>query len=534
MAGSSKAPGRQSRIADVYGDTSGETTAPGKKTLIQRAYGGGESVQRRGGASPHPTPSRDPDAVKQNAAEGLQGGAGPLPHLDTIQASFGAHDVSGVGAHVGGGAATACDAIAADAYASGDQVAFRSAPDLHTAAHEAAHVVQQRGGVQLAGGVGEVGDSYERHADAVADRVVQGHSAADLLGPVPVPGGSSATQLHPVQREGGESEGGESEGGESEGGGAGGGMHLQDEFEQSGFTIEYDLHVGGTEILVINSIAISHGDHRAEYSQEAVSYEHESLGSAEISEDSVAVRANVLQMIPFLREAVEQEHWHIRFFIGGTAHRVEYEGGSEWVFDPEFSLQIGAEVGGDETGASGSLELTCSDETTPFGSQTHCETLGSAEVNVLGHEVYSREDATLAEGSSNLEPPDHGLGNLVWWWVLASFASGDDVTGTLGSDQRTFQFAEGALDWFGDSRGLVSNVTQDVNAYAREQFAALRGTYEAFYDRSIQGNVGSGLFRSIADGQGILHPWITAAFAAESSRYPSYERVREELRTRGE
>jgi hypothetical protein len=60
-------------------------------------------------------------------------------------------------------------------------VAFADTPDLHTAAHEAAHVVQQRSGVHLKAGVGEVGDSYERNADAVADRVVAGDSAQDLL-----------------------------------------------------------------------------------------------------------------------------------------------------------------------------------------------------------------------------------------------------------------------------------------------------------------------------------------------------------------
>jgi hypothetical protein len=72
-------------------------------------------------------------------------------------------------------------AMGAQAFATGNHVAFASAPDLHTAAHEAAHVVQQRAGVQLKGGVGEVGDTYERHADAVADRVVAGESAQELL-----------------------------------------------------------------------------------------------------------------------------------------------------------------------------------------------------------------------------------------------------------------------------------------------------------------------------------------------------------------
>jgi hypothetical protein len=115
------------------------------------------------------------------AGSGVAGSGGELPHRPTIQQLFGRHDVSGVKAHVGGEAATASRAIGAEAYATGNHVAFAGAPSLHTAAHEAAHVVQQRAGVQLKGGVGESGDPYERHADAVADRVVAGQSAEALL-----------------------------------------------------------------------------------------------------------------------------------------------------------------------------------------------------------------------------------------------------------------------------------------------------------------------------------------------------------------
>jgi hypothetical protein len=120
--------------------------------------------------------------VHSQAQAGVAGGGQQMPFLDKIQASFGRHDVSGTKAHVGGDAKKASEGIGARAYATGNDVAFSDAPDLHTAAHEAAHVVQQRDGVQLKGGVGEVGDSYERQADAVADRVVQGKSAEDLLG----------------------------------------------------------------------------------------------------------------------------------------------------------------------------------------------------------------------------------------------------------------------------------------------------------------------------------------------------------------
>jgi hypothetical protein len=115
------------------------------------------------------------------AARGVAEASAPLPHLAPIQRAFGHHDVRGVRAHVGGAAAEAAAQIGADAYATGDQVAFAGAPDLRQAAHEAAHVVQQRGGVQLDGGVGQAGDVYEHHADAVADLVVRGESAAALL-----------------------------------------------------------------------------------------------------------------------------------------------------------------------------------------------------------------------------------------------------------------------------------------------------------------------------------------------------------------
>ena len=114
------------------------------------------------------------------APQGVAGSGGALPHLNRVQAAFGHHDVTGVQAHVGGAAAEASNAMGAQAYATGNDVA-KSSPDLHTAAHEAAHVVQQRAGVSLKGGVGQVGDAYEQHADKVADAVVAGESAAPIL-----------------------------------------------------------------------------------------------------------------------------------------------------------------------------------------------------------------------------------------------------------------------------------------------------------------------------------------------------------------
>ena len=129
------------------------------------------------------------------AAEGTAGGGGQLPHLAAVQGSFGRHDVRDVSAHTGDRARAACDELGAVAYAAGNDVAFAGAPDLHTAAHEAAHVVQQRAGVSLKGGVGQTGDAYEQHADAVADLVVQGKSAEGLLDTMAgAGGGRSAVQ----------------------------------------------------------------------------------------------------------------------------------------------------------------------------------------------------------------------------------------------------------------------------------------------------------------------------------------------------
>jgi len=124
----------------------------------------------------------DADGIRQIAGNGTAGASGPLPHLDRIQRSFGpGHDLGSVMAHVGGQAAEVTGCLGAEAYASGERVAFRSVPSLHTAAHEAAHVVQQRAGVQLADGVGQTGDKYEQHADQVANEVVAGRSAVGIL-----------------------------------------------------------------------------------------------------------------------------------------------------------------------------------------------------------------------------------------------------------------------------------------------------------------------------------------------------------------
>lgn len=233
--------GTTSLVQAVYGPKPAPTV-PGKQTLTQML------PMQRSARSPARAPV-DSDAVQHAAAQGVAGAGSPMPHADAIQQSFGRHDISGVQAHVqrrgdgdisadqvhaaaargistpttslphadaiqasfgpthdvsqiqahvGGAATEACQGMGASAFATGSHVAFASTPDLHTAAHEAAHVVQQARGVNLYGGVGTEGDPYEQHADAVADRVVAGRSAEDLLDGHPGGGGGPA-----VQRKGG-------------------------------------------------------------------------------------------------------------------------------------------------------------------------------------------------------------------------------------------------------------------------------------------------------------------------------------------
>ena len=149
------------------------------------------------------------DRIRDIAAHGMQGRPSTLPHLSRIQRAFGRHDVTGIRSYSDSRAQAANAHLDSLAYASRNGVAFAHPPTLHTAAHEAAHIVQQRTGVRLSGGIDRPGDRYERHADAVADAVVQGRSAEALLSAPPTggsfrrsgsPGISNASPSPNVQR----------------------------------------------------------------------------------------------------------------------------------------------------------------------------------------------------------------------------------------------------------------------------------------------------------------------------------------------
>ncbi len=140
------------------------------------------------------------------ARDGTQGHGRALAHGERIQNSFGSrHDLSSVRMHVGRSSGEACDRLGAAAFATGSSIAFRADPDLWLAAHEAAHVIQQRHGEGPPAGLDSPGDRHERAASAVADRVVAGNSARDLLprGERRAAGSTGAVQRYTIETLGG-------------------------------------------------------------------------------------------------------------------------------------------------------------------------------------------------------------------------------------------------------------------------------------------------------------------------------------------
>lgn len=99
------------------------------------------------------------------------------------------HDFSNVRVHTDARAAESAQAIDAIAYTGGRSIVFdrgryspASTEGRSLLAHELTHVVQQRAGVQLKNGVGQVGDIYEQQADAMAALVNNGANDSALHG----------------------------------------------------------------------------------------------------------------------------------------------------------------------------------------------------------------------------------------------------------------------------------------------------------------------------------------------------------------
>jgi hypothetical protein len=127
-----------------------------------------EMIQFFGGAG-------NVEGAEVAAAAGARSHQSDLPYRSQLESSFGVN-LGHIRAHSGSTASKACDAVGADAYATGNDVVFGSSnPSLSLVAHEVAHTFQQGGsGLKKYAKVGARGDSYEQQADQAAASVMAG------------------------------------------------------------------------------------------------------------------------------------------------------------------------------------------------------------------------------------------------------------------------------------------------------------------------------------------------------------------------
>jgi hypothetical protein len=176
-----------------------------------------ESVEERRPSVPNPTdasvnaspdtqvqrPSRECGESKERDVKELASvGARELPYRGLLERSFGPqHPLDGVRVSTGPDIARLGRRLGVEAFTVGENVAFARQPDLFLAAHEAAHVVQQRAGLLPPGRIGRRGDAFEQQANEVARHVVQNESASSLL-PAVTRGGSTLRTAFQAQYSG--------------------------------------------------------------------------------------------------------------------------------------------------------------------------------------------------------------------------------------------------------------------------------------------------------------------------------------------
>ena len=168
----------------------GEAAPSRRRNLLRTA--GNKAVAalldpREGQAADQTSSSQVLEVARAGAASTTGQPLAPVTRAQ-MEASFG-HDFGEVRLHAGEQAAAGlAAALGARAYTVGKDIvlgvrAERPETDAgkRLLAHELTHVVQQRGGVTLPGGMERAADSYERHAQTVADRVLSGRSAGPIL-----------------------------------------------------------------------------------------------------------------------------------------------------------------------------------------------------------------------------------------------------------------------------------------------------------------------------------------------------------------
>jgi hypothetical protein len=104
-----------------------------------------------------------------------------MPYLDRVKRSFGGHEIGAIRVHLGHEASASARAFLSSAYTTGGHIVFDGSPSVRTVAHEAAHVVRGRFDGAIGRGLRSPDDPEEQVARAVADRVVAGRTAEDLL-----------------------------------------------------------------------------------------------------------------------------------------------------------------------------------------------------------------------------------------------------------------------------------------------------------------------------------------------------------------
>ena len=111
----------------------------------------------------------------------------PAEERSLLEAGIGA-DLGQVRIHTDDIAGRLSGKLAARAFTSGSDIYFNAGEyrpgtpaGRYLLAHELAHAVQQQRGIRPDGATGQVGDSHERSADAVAARVARGGNASGLM-----------------------------------------------------------------------------------------------------------------------------------------------------------------------------------------------------------------------------------------------------------------------------------------------------------------------------------------------------------------
>ena len=145
--------------------------------------------------------------MREIAHRGVSGPVSRFPYESRIRSGFGRFAPERMEAVRGVRAQAANRALGSSAFAFGPRAAFGAAPDLHTAAHEAAHMAAAPYGVRLTDGVGQAGDCHEQVADQAADAIVAGRSAEPVFetaygGVAPIHAGGPLLQMNPTKLKG--------------------------------------------------------------------------------------------------------------------------------------------------------------------------------------------------------------------------------------------------------------------------------------------------------------------------------------------